>query len=58
MQLVWQDVEVRRKQTGEPDVVLHEGGVRLLESRGATKVHLSLSHTEVHALAMAILERL
>ncbi len=56
-QLGWQDMEVCRKESGEPYVVLHGGGVKLLEARGATKVHLSLSHTEGHAAAMAILER-
>jgi holo-[acyl-carrier protein] synthase len=56
-QLGWQDIEVCRKETGEPYVVLHDGGARLLEARGARVVHLSLSHTENYAAAMAILER-
>lgn len=55
-QLGWQDMEVCRKDSGEPYVVLHGGGLKLLASRGATKVHLSLSHTEGHAAAVAILE--
>lgn len=56
-QLGWQDIEVCRKETGEPYVVLHDGGARLLEARGGRVVHLSLSHTENYATAMAILER-
>jgi holo-[acyl-carrier protein] synthase len=56
-QLGWQDIEVCRKESGEPYVVLHDGGARLLEARGARIVHLSLSHTENYAAAMAILER-
>lgn len=55
-QLGWQDIEVCRKETGEPYVVLHDGGARLLESRGGRVVHLSLSHTENYATAMAVLE--
>jgi holo-[acyl-carrier protein] synthase len=55
-QLGWQDVEVGRKASGEPFVILHEAGKSLLESRGAKIIHLTLSHTEVHAVAMAILE--
>ena len=55
--LGWQDIEVCRKESGEPYVVLHDGGARLLEERGARIVHLTLSHTENYAAAMAILER-
>ncbi len=56
-QLGWQDMEVCRKESGEPYVVLHDGGTRLLAERGARLVHLSLSHTETYAAAVAILER-
>jgi len=54
--LSWQDMEVCRKETGEPFVVLHEKGAKLLQARGARTVLISLSHTEVHAAAVAILE--
>ena len=55
-QLGWQDIEVARKQSGEPFVILHDGGLRLLEQRAGRIVHLSLSHTERYAAAVAILE--
>ncbi|MEW6156242.1 MAG: holo-ACP synthase [Verrucomicrobiota bacterium] len=55
-QLGWQDMEVFRKETGEPYVVLHGGGIKLMEERGGKRVHLSLSHTENYAAAVAILE--
>lgn len=55
-QLGWQDIEVGRKASGEPFVILHEAGKALLESRGGKMIHLTLSHTEVHAVAMAIME--
>jgi holo-[acyl-carrier protein] synthase len=55
-QLGWLDIEVRRKETGEPYVVLHDDGLKLLEQRSARRLHLSLSHTENHATAVAILE--
>lgn len=55
-QLGWQDMEVRRKESGEPFVVLHGKGIELLSQRGGRIVHLSLSHTEIYATAMAILE--
>ena len=55
-QLGWQDMEIGRKPSGEPFVILHEAGQKLLETRGGRTVLVSLSHTQVHAAAMAILE--
>ena len=55
-QLGWQDMEIGRKDTGEPYVILHGKGLELLSRRGARCVHLSLSHTEKYAAATAILE--
>jgi holo-[acyl-carrier protein] synthase len=57
-ELSWHDIEVRRRESGEPYVVLHDKGASLLQQRGARIVHLSLSHTANHATAMAILESL
>jgi holo-[acyl-carrier protein] synthase len=55
-QLSWQDIEICRRESGEPYVVLHGNGKKLLRRRGGRIVHLSLSHTAQHATAMAILE--
>lgn len=55
-QLGWQDIEICRKESGEPYIVLHGKGAELLSKRGARLVHITLSHTEKHATAMAILE--
>src|SRR3954465_8950114 len=57
-QLAWQDMEICRKDSGEPYVVLHGGGEKLLQARGARMVLISLSHTQAHAAAVAVLERL
>src|SRR5437870_7908261 len=46
--LGWQDVEVGRKESGEPYAILHPAGQKLLTLRGAIKVHLNLSHTELY----------
>ena len=54
--LGWQDVEIRRKESGEPFVILHGNGQKLLQSRGGRTVHISLSHTAAHAAAVAVLE--
>jgi len=55
-QLGWQDLEVGRRGSGEPYVILHETGQKLLRQRGARAVLISLSHTQQHAAAVAILE--
>ncbi len=54
--LGWQDMEIGRKDSGEPFVILHGAGAALLEQRGGKTVHVSLSHTQAHATAVAILE--
>jgi holo-[acyl-carrier protein] synthase len=55
-QLGWQDMEICRRESGQPYVVFHGKGQTLLAARGGQIVHLSLSHTEKHATAVAILE--
>src|SRR3974377_1761233 len=45
-QLGWQDMEVGRKESGEPFVILHGGGQQLLKERGAHSLRISLSHTQ------------
>src|SRR3954447_23166083 len=57
-QLGWQDMEICRKESGEPFVLLHGGGEKLLKERGARMVLISLSHTQAHAAAVAVLESL
>ena len=54
--LSWQDIEVGRKESGEPFVILHGAGLELLRQRGARAMLISLSHTANHAAAVAILE--
>lgn len=55
-QLGWQDMEIRRKDSGEPFVVLHGKGKQLFAARGATRLHISISHTEHYAAVVAVLE--
>ena len=55
-QLGWQDMEIRRKESGEPFVVLHGKGKELFESRKAKQLLVSISHTENYAAVTAILE--
>jgi holo-[acyl-carrier protein] synthase len=55
-QLGWQDMEVRRKESGQPYVVLHDNGQLLFANLHARAIHLSLSHTNFYASAIAVLE--
>ena len=55
-QLGWKDIEICREESGRPFVVLHDKGRKLLDQRGARRIHLSLSHAEKHATAVALLE--
>jgi holo-[acyl-carrier protein] synthase len=55
-QLGWKDMEIRRRDTGEPYVVLHGKALDLMKARGATSLHVSLSHTDNYAAASAVLE--
>ena len=54
--LGWLDIEVRRKESGEPHVQLHGKGIDLLKARNGRSLHLTLSHTTEHANAVAVLE--
>lgn len=54
--LSWRDIEIARKESGEPFVVLHGNGKALFERRHARTVQVSISHTENYAAVVAILE--
>ena len=56
-QLGWLDMEIARKESGEPFVILHGSGQNLLETRSASAVLITLSHTEYYATATALLLR-
>jgi phosphopantetheinyl transferase (holo-ACP synthase) len=47
---------VRRKESGEPYVVLEGGAKKLADERKVSKVLITLSHTEHHAMAVIVLE--
>ena len=56
-QLGWRDMEIGRKKSGEPFVILHGNGKKLFKSRRAKNLLISLSHTTNYAAAAAVLER-
>jgi holo-[acyl-carrier protein] synthase len=52
----WKEIDVRKKSNGEPFIVLDGGATELANERGVTKVWISLTHTEHHAMATIVLE--
>lgn len=52
----WQDIDIKKKSSGEPFVVLEGGAKKLATERGVSVVWISLSHTDQHAMATIILE--
>ena len=52
----WKDMEVGKRDSGQPFVILHEKGLELLNRMGGLTIHLSLSHTLAYACAVAVIE--
>jgi holo-[acyl-carrier protein] synthase len=48
------EIEVVRQESGAPDLVLHGKAAALAAERGVTTWHLSLTHTDTAAHAIAI----
>ena len=55
--LSWHHVEVTSTEEGAPLLLLSGHARELFEALGATRAHLSLSHTSEHAVAQVIFER-
>jgi holo-[acyl-carrier protein] synthase len=52
----WRDIDVRKKPSGEPFLVLSGPAQDLAARRGITSALITLSHTEHHAMAAVVLE--
>lgn len=52
--LGWQDMEVCRRQSGEPELVLHGKGKDFAEEKGVSQVKISLTHAKSYAAANAV----
>src|SRR5213595_2702681 len=52
----WRDIDVHKKESGEPFLVLQAGADRLAKSRDMKSSWITLSHTDHHAIAMIVLE--
>lgn len=54
-QLGWKDMEICKRDTGEPFVILHDKGEELARARGVAAIFVSLSHCKEYAAAHAVL---
>ena len=54
-QLGWKDVEICKRDSGEPYAVLRGNGETLARARGVTEVFVSLSHCKDYAAAHAVI---
>ena len=53
----WQDVEISARESGAPYLIFTGQVLEVFEKLGATTTHLSMSHTNQHAIAQVVLER-
>jgi holo-[acyl-carrier protein] synthase len=52
----WRDIDIQKKPSGEPFLVLAGPAKELATQRGITAALVTLSHTEHHAMASVVLE--
>lgn len=53
--LGWKDIEVCRRESGEPYLVLHGNGAKMAKDRGVDGSMVSLTHHETSAAAVVVL---
>ena len=52
----WRNIDIRKKESGEPFLVFSGSAEELATQRGVTSALITLSHTEHHAIACVVLE--
>jgi holo-[acyl-carrier protein] synthase len=52
----WKDFEVGREPTGRPTMLFHGRAAEVAKRLGVRRAHLSVSHTEEHAVAYVLVE--
>ena len=53
----WHDVEVKSRENGAPYLVLNGEALEVFHRLTGRHLHLSMSHTNEHAIAQVIIER-
>src|SRR5213082_4039137 len=52
----WRNIDIRKKKSGEPFLILSGSSQELATKRGVTSALITLSHTDHHAVAFVVLE--
>jgi holo-[acyl-carrier protein] synthase len=52
----WREIEVTNEDNGRPAARLSGAAARLAEEAGVVRLHLSLSHSDLYATALAVAE--
>ena len=52
----WRNIDIRKKESGEPFLVFSGPAEAFAAKRGVTSALITLSHTEHHAVACVVLE--
>ena len=52
--LPWQSIEVVRLASGAPTIAVHGLAAELAARRGVTHFHVSLTHSDLSAIAMVV----
>jgi holo-[acyl-carrier protein] synthase len=55
--ITWQDIEIVSDDQGVPSLRISGEASNLFEKSGATRMHVSMSHTSEHAVAQVIFEK-
>lgn len=53
----WRDAGVLNDERGKPELIVTGAGLKRCQELGATHVHVTLSHSRGHAIAVVVLER-
>ena len=54
--VAWREVEILPSGAGAPQLLLHGIALERFRALGATRAHVSISHTQAHAVAQVIFE--
>lgn len=57
-EIAWHDIEISNDDFGAPSISVTGETRRILDTLGANRIHLSISHTEQHAVAQVVLEHI
>jgi holo-[acyl-carrier protein] synthase len=54
--ILWREVGVSHERSGKPAIKFYGAAAQLPQSRGVTRIHLSITHTATIAAAVVVLE--